>query len=204
MLTRKIASVASVGVLAVLLVSPLTLGLAPTPGRSSDHGMSPPIVSVVRLAALTVTIGVAQAAPIVGAPVTFTATATGGTPPYGYAWDFDDGTIANIRAPSHAFEAAGTYNVSVTVNDAETSVVVQNRSVTVAPGPTGSSNGLGSTAYWIGGLVVLGVAALVVPILWHRPAPPSPPPGATGRARPAASPKGTTMTRPRPPPPRRP
>ncbi len=34
-----------------------------------------------------------------------------------YSWDFNDGTISPLAAPTHSFTAAGTYNVSVTVTD---------------------------------------------------------------------------------------
>ncbi len=35
-----------------------------------------------------------------------------------YLWDFDDGTKSSEQNPTHVFEAAGEYNVKLTVNDA--------------------------------------------------------------------------------------
>jgi PKD repeat protein len=37
----------------------------------------------------------------------------------GYAWDFDDGTTANLVKVSHSYSAPGNYNVSLTVTDDE-------------------------------------------------------------------------------------
>jgi len=64
------------------------------------------------------------AAPIVNQNITFNATDS--TPdggelidPDGYAWDFGDGTNATGVIVDHAYAAAGTYNVSLTVTDTE-------------------------------------------------------------------------------------
>jgi len=51
--------------------------------------------------------------------VDFTATASGGNAPLTFAWDFGDGAVANIAAPSHIFTAAGTYLTRVQVTDAD-------------------------------------------------------------------------------------
>ena len=53
-----------------------------------------------------------------GETVNFTGSASGGTPPYSYHWDFDDGTTSNLQNPSHTFNAVGVYNVVLTVTDA--------------------------------------------------------------------------------------
>jgi PKD repeat protein len=56
------------------------------------------------------------------APATFEfeADVTGGTQPYTYSWDFDDGSEeSDEEAPvEHTFDEAGTYNVTLTVTDA--------------------------------------------------------------------------------------
>jgi len=50
--------------------------------------------------------------------VDFTAQAGGGVPPLGFAWDFDDGSPAGtIQNPSHIYQEAGNYDVTVTVTD---------------------------------------------------------------------------------------
>ncbi|TMI47677.1 PKD domain-containing protein, partial [Candidatus Bathyarchaeota archaeon] len=82
---------------------------------------------------LTVTFTV-SANPTVGSPVTFTATATGGTAPYSFSWNFGDGSIlANGAQVMHTYAAKGTYSVSVTVTDGNGATNNSGQSVTVAP-----------------------------------------------------------------------
>ncbi len=49
--------------------------------------------------------------------VCFEGTPAGGVPPYTYYWDFDDGTNSIDEKPCHNFISAGTYEVTVTVED---------------------------------------------------------------------------------------
>jgi PKD repeat protein len=49
---------------------------------------------------------------------TLTASATGGQPPYTYAWDFGDGTNSTLKSPSHTYSATGSFTATVTVSDA--------------------------------------------------------------------------------------
>src|SRR3989441_45302 len=55
----------------------------------------------------------------VNVPVSFSATVTGGTPPYvSFSWNFGDGSAQGSgNTPTHAYTAAGTFNVTVTVTD---------------------------------------------------------------------------------------
>jgi hypothetical protein len=51
--------------------------------------------------------------------VTFAGSATGGTGSLTYAWDFGDGmTGSGALTPSHVYDVAGTYAVTLTVTDA--------------------------------------------------------------------------------------
>ncbi|MEW5765256.1 MAG: PKD domain-containing protein, partial [Acidobacteriota bacterium] len=62
----------------------------------------------------------ADAAPATGyAPldVAFTGGATGGAPPYAYAWDFGDGAGSLAQSPIHEFESAGAYTAVLRVTD---------------------------------------------------------------------------------------
>lgn len=62
-----------------------------------------------------------EASPMSGiAPLTvgFTAVVMGGDEPINYAWDFGDGETSVLQAPTHLFETAGSFTVSVTVTDA--------------------------------------------------------------------------------------
>ena len=55
---------------------------------------------------------------LIGSPIEFTAQAAAGTAPFVYAWNFGDGNIASAAQAAHAYAAAGSYPVSVTVTDA--------------------------------------------------------------------------------------
>lgn len=91
-----------------------------------------------------------QAEPTSGiAPLTvgFTAAVMGGDEPLTFAWSFGDGETSAVQGPSHLFEAAGSYDVSVTVTDANgdeasDSIVVEvgdDQTPTVVAGATPSS-----------------------------------------------------------------
>ncbi len=63
---------------------------------------------------------VAAAVPTVGSSplaVAFTATASGGTPPYQYSWDFGDGGTSTAQAPTHTYASDGDYPVSLAASD---------------------------------------------------------------------------------------
>ena len=51
--------------------------------------------------------------------VHFTARVTGGDPPVSFLWEFGDGTTATLQDPTHLYTIPGTYNVKVTVTDAD-------------------------------------------------------------------------------------
>jgi PKD repeat protein len=53
----------------------------------------------------------------------------------GYAWDFGDGGTATGAAPSHAFAAAGTYHVKLTVTDNKGATGTLTKDVTVTAPP---------------------------------------------------------------------
>jgi len=62
----------------------------------------------------------ASAAPSSGtAPlsVIFTGSASGGTSPYTYSWDFGDGSTSSEQSPSHTYSAANDYSAILTVTD---------------------------------------------------------------------------------------
>src|SRR2546426_537952 len=52
-----------------------------------------------------------------GISVNFTASVTGGTPPYTYHWDFGDGGQSDAPKPTHAYSTTGDYRVHVNVTD---------------------------------------------------------------------------------------
>ena len=83
-----------------------------------------------------------------GSSVSLSGSATGGTPPYTYAWDLDnDGAYDDSTAqnPSYTWATVGDYTVGLKVTDSRTDTDTDTASVhiTTATPPTG----VGGTAY---------------------------------------------------------
>jgi PKD repeat protein len=68
---------------------------------------------------------------VIGVPVYFTATAAGGLAPYGYLWDFGDGSSGTTSRPFHIYDNTGTYTVTLTVTDSEGRVKTTTTNVNV-------------------------------------------------------------------------
>lgn len=80
----------------------------------------------------------ADAQPISGTvPVTttFNASASGGTPPYAYAWSFGDAATSTLGNTTHTYEKPGTFIANLTVTDHASGLVRKNWTITVSPGP---------------------------------------------------------------------
>jgi PKD repeat protein len=68
--------------------------------------------------------------------VAFTGTGTGGTPPYSYGWSFGDGSGASTaQNPSHIYNSAGTYTVTLTVTDSASPAKTATSNVTITASP---------------------------------------------------------------------
>jgi PKD repeat protein len=59
----------------------------------------------------------------IGETVIFTDETSGGTEPYTYSWDFGDGGTSMEDNPTHTYNTAGTYTVSLTVTDSDSKTV---------------------------------------------------------------------------------
>lgn len=70
---------------------------------------------------------------------TFTATATGGIPPYTYAWTFGDNTTASGQQVQHSYTTAGNYVIGVTVTDAAGNMATGATNVTVSQARTATA-----------------------------------------------------------------
>ena len=75
--------------------------------------------------------------PVTGQTVNFTATVTGGSPPYTYSWSFGDGTIDSGNPTSHTYENVNTYSVVLIVTDANRTTFSDTKllAVKVTPNP---------------------------------------------------------------------
>ncbi len=74
--------------------------------------------------------------PVVGDSVSFTAGASGGAPPYTFAWEFGDGTNAAGDRVTHTYGAAGTFTVTLVATDVGGSrALLVAKSVSVAAAP---------------------------------------------------------------------
>ena len=63
--------------------------------------------------------------------VGFTGSATGGSSPYTFAWDFGDSTFGSGTTLSHTYSTAGTFNWTLTVTDGALATCAQSGVVTV-------------------------------------------------------------------------
>lgn len=89
--------------------------------------------------------------------VAFTATPQGGTAPFSYTWDFKDGQSSTQQNPSHTFASAGTYAVTLSVQDTASTTATANVSVTVTGGSTPGALTATATAVPTSGTAPLAV-----------------------------------------------
>jgi PKD repeat protein len=68
-----------------------------------------------------------------GDSITFSSTVSGGISPYTYSWNFGDGIMSNVAKPTHIYENAGTYTVTLTVTDSNNDQITKTKTITVRP-----------------------------------------------------------------------
>nr|WP_282447125.1 immune inhibitor A domain-containing protein [Pseudoalteromonas sp. 2CM32C] len=98
--------------------------------------------------------------------VQFNADVIGGFKNYTYSWDFGDGSeLSQVQNPSHTYQNAGSYSVTLTITDTITGEVISDDlSVTVAQSQTNS--GSSSSGGSLGGLLIF---MLLISIRFKRP-----------------------------------
>ncbi|HEC80948.1 MAG TPA: PKD domain-containing protein, partial [Thermoplasmatales archaeon] len=68
---------------------------------------------------------------VVGEPIQFNGSATGGYPPYSWHWEFGDGNTSLLQNPSHTYMESGVYTVTLSVMDNKGNVVNDSSTATV-------------------------------------------------------------------------
>lgn len=68
-------------------------------------------------------------------PITFSAPVSGGAAPKTYAWTFGDGGTSTAQSPTHSYNKAGTFTVSLTVTDANGRQASNQRNFSIANNP---------------------------------------------------------------------
>ena len=99
--------------------------------------------------------------------IQFHGSASGGSPPYSWHWDFGDGATSNEQNPKHAYNKAGNYIATLTVTDSEgntandtAQVIVYEELKAEADGPYGGM--VGQTIQFHG-----SASGGVPPYSWH-------------------------------------
>jgi PKD repeat protein len=115
------------------------IGLSTFPMTTADQGGLGDPLEDLWIQGTTPLTAKATATPTTGnAPlgVSFTGSATGGTAPYSYSWDFGDGSATSTaQNPSHTYNSAGTFTATLTVTDSSSPAKSATSSVTVTASP---------------------------------------------------------------------
>lgn len=115
--------------------------------------------------AITAKISTSPSGGMLGENSTFWATASGGSPPLTYAWNFGDGSTGAGAVAYHSYTRAGNFSVALWVNDTAGSSVEKNAYVVVAAATTGGATGPANyLPIFVAGVLVVGLAASAVVI----------------------------------------
>jgi PKD repeat protein len=89
-------------------------------------------------APLTTGFSFSPTSPFPAQVVNFTASSSGGTPPYTQAWTFGDGSFGSGTAITHVYSVVGTFNVTLRTTDTSATVktAVASHTVTIVAPPT--------------------------------------------------------------------
>jgi PKD repeat protein len=137
------------------------LGLSTFPMTSADQTALGDPLEDLWVQGTTPLSASAGASPTTGnAPlnVSFTGSATGGTAPYSYSWNFGDGATSTTQNPSHSYSAAGTYTATLTVTDTASPANSATSSVTVNVNAVGNPLAVSASATPTSGQAPLNVA----------------------------------------------
>jgi YVTN family beta-propeller protein len=135
-----------------------------------------------------------------GTMVFFNATISGGTAPYAVVWSFGDGSYAYGLSAQHAFASAGTYTVTLIVEDAVGGSANATYQLTAeAPSTGGFLHGDASAALFLGLVAGIVIGALLLYGFGRRGRPPPSTAPAPYEAHGTPAPEATTVPSPEDP-----
>ena len=135
----RAGSVVALVLLLVLALVPTWAGLgagpalAPGPQVVQAASASP---GVAPADAVSAHVSADRSAADVDQSITFACSASGGTPPYVYAWTLSDGGIGTGPTVTHSFGSPGTYDATCTVTDVLLGIATASKSVVISPLPS--------------------------------------------------------------------
>jgi PKD domain-containing protein len=158
------------GTLDSIQCSPSTAGRYPVSVKVTDsNGLAVDSSGLLLTVAfpLSSTIAASSATPTIGDEVTFTSNVSGGTAPLSYAWTFGDGATGTGPSVNHTYESAGSFAVTLLVNDSAGASMrqIMNLSVSAVARPASAPSPILETAI---GLLALAILAAVVILLLIR------------------------------------
>jgi len=92
-------------------------------------------IAILPVSVLTARFSFVPTQPLSSQSVVFTGSATGGVFPYGYSWNFGDGTSGAGQTLAHTYLTPGTFTISLDVTDSIKTSVVTSQSITVSSRP---------------------------------------------------------------------
>jgi PKD repeat protein len=138
------------------------LGLATFPMTTADQAaLGDPFEALWNQGSVPLTATAAGTPTTGNAPlnVSFTGSASGGTAPYSYSWNFGDGSATStVQNPSHTYSAAGTYTATLTVTDSASPANTATSTVTVKVSAVGNPLAATASAVPTSGQVPLNVS----------------------------------------------
>src|SRR3989475_447841 len=132
-----------VALLVLLVLALVSIGLGPGPALAPALAPGPPVVlaasaspGVAPADAVSAHVSADRSAADVDQSITFACSASGGTPPYVYAWTLSDGGISTGPTVTHSFGSPGTYDATCTVTDVLLGIGTATKSVVISPLPS--------------------------------------------------------------------
>jgi PKD repeat protein len=103
----------------------------------------------------------------------FSASASGGTPPYTYHWSFGDTNtgVSTTQTIEHTYTKAGTYTVTVFVTDNNgltSNSATYQLTVSTSPASTNGASNSGTDYTWLIVVVLVVVAAILGVLIWRK------------------------------------